>query len=233
MDSKQGVLLDLDGTLIDTAPDLAGAANELRRARGWADLPLAQLRNKCSYGTRGMLATALDLHPEDDGYQATQEQFVEIYRRRLTTASTPFPGMRAALQGLVEHGLVWGVVTNKVEQLALPLMTAMTFDPPPACIIGGDSAHATKPDPAPLLLGCKRAGLVPEQTVYVGDSARDIAAGRAAGMRTIGVSYGYFEADESIEDWGADCIIDHADALPDMVIQLLEMTQTGRAVHPV
>lgn len=228
MSNQQGVLLDLDGTLLDTAPDLAGAANALRRERGWPDMLLSQLRNKCSYGTRGMLATGLDLHPGDEGYEAAKTAFVAAYRARLTAETAPFEGMRQALKTLVDRGMAWGVVTNKVEQLALPLMAAMQFDPAPACVIGGDSAHTTKPDPAPVLLGCERAGLVPEQSVYVGDSARDIAAGRAAGMATIGVSYGYFEADEAIADWGADRIIDHADALPDAVMQLL--AQGSRAV---
>lgn len=220
MSNTPGVLLDLDGTLVDTAPDLVGSVNALRQDRGLQPLPLAQLRNKCSYGARGMLAAALQLTPDDPAYARARADFLERYRARLTAESKPFRGMRPALRTLIDNGVTWGVVTNKVEAYARPLIEALAFDPPPACVIGGDSAAAAKPDPAPLFLGCERAGLEPVNTVYVGDSERDIAAGRAAGMRTIGAAYGYFEPDEPAESWNADTLIQHPNELPAAVFEL-------------
>lgn len=230
MNKQPGVLLDLDGTLIDTAPDLAGAANALRDERGMPPLPFEELRNQCSFGARGMLRAALGLEAGHGDYDSARQQFLERYRARLTAESRPFAGMRKALSTLADHGVVWGVVTNKVEAYALPLMDALAFEPRPACVIGGDSAGAPKPDPAPLFLGCKHAGLTPQNTVYVGDSDRDITAGHAAGMRTIGVRYGYFEPDEPLESWGADCWIAHPDELAATVLRLLAQPKTGATV---
>lgn len=230
MSHKPGVLLDLDGTLIDTAPDLAAAANAVRNRRGLDSLPLAQLRNHSSRGARGMLGAALELTPGDSGYESARHEFLTHYRERLTAESRPFPGMCRALTALAGHGLAWGVVTNKLEVYAVPLIEAMAFDPPPACIIGGDTAGIAKPNPAPLLLGCERAGLNPDVSIYVGDSERDIAAGRAAGMYTIGVTYGYFDAAEPIETWGADHLIEHPDALASAVTHMLE-TARSEAAH--
>lgn len=226
MHHRAGVLLDLDGTLIDTAPDLVGALNALRQQRGLALLPVAELRNHCSYGARGMLAAGLGLASGDAGYDEARQRFLEHYQARLAAESRPFPGMRESLQTLAGHGLPWGVVTNKIEAYALPLMEALAFDPRPACVIGGDSASAPKPDPAPLLMACEQAGLAPAHTIYVGDSERDIEAGRAAGMRTIGVRYGYFQPDEPIASWGADRWIDDPQELPATVLQLLAENST-------
>ncbi|MDN5940046.1 MAG: HAD-IA family hydrolase, partial [Salinisphaera sp.] len=201
MNATACVLLDLDGTVLDTAPDLGAALNALRAERELPPLPLAAVRGKASWGTRGMLGAGLGLKPADADYDSAHARFIALYRERLTDDAQPFPGMRAALARLGHNGITWGVVTNKLEALALPLMAAMRFDPSPACVIGGDSAARAKPHPAPLLLACERAGVDPERCIYVGDSARDIAAGRAAGMRTIGVTYGYFEADEDLIGW--------------------------------
>lgn len=220
MSKTAGILLDLDGTLLDTAPDLAAAVNALRSERGQEPLPLVNLRGKASWGTRGMLGAGLDLHPGDADYEHAYERFTALYRERLTADVQPFPGMREALAELGEQGIVWGVITNKLEELAIPLMDAMAFDPAAVCVIGGDSAEKPKPHPAPLLLGCERAGLDPDACIYVGDSARDIAAGRAAGMRTIGVTYGYFDADEDIPGWGADILIERAAELVTAVHEL-------------
>lgn len=230
MSDRAGVLLDLDGTLIDTAPDLVAAVNALRRQRCLDEIPLVRLRNSCSYGARGMLGAALELAPGEPGYDEARQQFLNEYRARLTTASRPFTGMREALQQLGDYRLRWGVVTNKVEAYAGPLIDAMAFDPPPACVIGGDSAGVAKPDPAPLLLGCERAGFEPRDTIYVGDSERDIAAGRAAGMHTIGAAYGYFEADEPVAAWSADAIIETPDELAAAVMRFASPQASGASL---
>lgn len=222
MTNRSGVLLDLDGTLLDTAPDLAGAVNVLRRERGQPPMTLARLRPKASYGARGMIGEGLGLTPDDADYADCHARFMALYRERLTADTQPFPGMREALAELGRRGVPWGVVTNKPEALAVPLVEAMGFDPAPACIIGGDTAGVAKPDPAPVLLGCERAGVAAPRSFYVGDSARDITAGRNAGLRTVAVTYGYFEADEDLAAWGADQVIERAADLVETIMRDLE-----------
>lgn len=202
----RAVLFDLDGTLLDTAPDLAGALNDMRAERGLDALPLSELAPMCSFGGRGMLARGLGLKPEDAAYRQTYHAFIETYRGRMTRDTRPFPGMRDLVVALQDAGWAWGVVTNKIEALARPLMDFIAFEPGPGCVIGGDSAGVAKPDPAPLFLACERIGVPPERCIYIGDSDRDIAAGRAAGMPTIGVAYGYIPPEDDIHDWRADHI---------------------------
>lgn len=217
---NNGILLDLDGTLLDTAPDLAGALNVLRGERGLPPLPVAGLRPLCSWGARGILRGGFDIGPDDPGYAELRERFIDLYRGRLAEATAPFPGMREAVAELSAAGWAWGVVTNKFESLAVPLMDAMAFEPPPVCVIGGDSAAHAKPHPAPLLLACETAGLVAGDCIYVGDSARDVAAGKAAGMATIAAAYGYIETGDAAEDWGADALIHDPADLPAAVAEL-------------
>jgi phosphoglycolate phosphatase len=204
------VLLDLDGTLLDTAPDLIAAVNVLQAERGMPASPLEELRHLASWGAKGMLAGAMDLHPGDDDYEHHRVRFIDLYSANMTEHSAPFEGMREVFPRLADKGIVWGVVTNKYERLAVPLMEAMAFDPPPVCVVGGDSAGKPKPDPAPLYLACERAGLEPAQCIYVGDSDRDITAGRAAGMFTIAAAYGYISADDDIAAWKADAVVHSA-----------------------
>lgn len=218
--TSSGILLDLDGTLLDTAPDLAGALNTLREEQGLPPLPVAELRPLCSWGARGILRGGFDIGPDDPGYTGLRERFLDLYRERLAEATTPFPGMREAVTELSKAGWTWGVVTNKFESFAVPLIKAMAFEPPPACVIGGDSAAHAKPHPAPLFLACETANLAPGDCIYVGDSARDIAAGKAAGMATIAAAYGYIEADDAAENWAADILIREAAELPSAVAEL-------------
>jgi len=211
----QAVLFDLDGTLLDTAPDLAGTINDMRHQRGLPAMPLSELTPMCSFGGRGMLGKGLGLRADDEAYRTAYEAFIELYRARMTRDTRPFAGMRELLRDIVASGCQWGVITNKMESLAIPLMAHMAFDPAPACVIGGDSAGVAKPDPAPMFLACERIGVDPARCVYVGDSDRDIAAGRAAGMATVGVAYGYIPPGEDIHDWNANVVVDNvADLMP-------------------
>ncbi|ROO28313.1 phosphoglycolate phosphatase [Salinisphaera orenii MK-B5] len=200
----RAVLFDLDGTLLHTAPDLAGAVNDMRVERGLEPLPLSELEPLCSYGGRGMLGRGLDLTPDDAEYAATFDAFIERYRARMTRDTHPYEGIRELVRAIVGDGCAWGVVTNKIESLATPLMDHMAFDPAPGCVVGGDSAGVPKPDPAPLYLACERIGVAPARCIYIGDSDRDIDAGRAAGMATIGVAYGYIPPGDDIHGWQAD-----------------------------
>lgn len=216
----RAVLFDLDGTLLDTAPDLVGALNDMRVERGLEPMPVAQLTPMCSYGGRGMLGTGLGLAPDDSGYRDAFDQFIDRYRARMTRDTRPFEGMRELVRDLVAAGCAWGVVTNKIESLAVPLMTHMAFDPAPGCVVGGDSAGVPKPDPAPMHLACERLGVDAARCIYIGDSDRDIAAGRAADMATIGVAYGYIPTDDDIHGWQADRVVETVADLFDAIRQL-------------
>lgn len=216
----RAVLFDLDGTILHTAPDLAGAVNDMRLERGLAALPIDALAPLCSFGGRGMLAKGLGLYPEDAEYPAAYEAFIEAYRQRMTRDTYPYDGIRELMQALRDDGTAWGVVTNKAEHLAVPLMQAMAFDPAPGCVIGGDTAGVAKPDPAPVLLACERIGLAPATCIYVGDSDRDIAAGQAAGMPTIGIAYGYVPEGEDAHHWPADIVVDSVAELGPAITRL-------------
>lgn len=205
--SERAVLFDLDGTLLDTAPDLAGAVNELRHERGLDALALNELSPLCSYGARGMLERGLALHPGDNEYEQTYQAFLDRYAARLTCETRPYPGIRDLVTHLVANGWSWGVVTNKAEALAVPLMSAMAFDPPPACVVGGDTVGVPKPDPAPIQYGLAQLGADASASIYIGDSDRDMTAGRAAGMTTIGVTYGYIPGNDDPATWPADVLV--------------------------
>ena len=216
------VLLDLDGTLLDTAPDLAATVNSMRSDAGLEPLPASDLRHLASWGARGMLGKGLSVTPDDAEYEPLRKRFIERYREKMTDLSQPFPGTREAMVELGEAGLLWGVVTNKYESLAVPLMQAMAFRPEPACVIGGDSAAHAKPHPAPLFMACEQIGVDPAACIYVGDSDRDIEAGRAAGMLTIAAAHGYVTPGEDIAMWRADAVIQDMSELTSCVTQLIE-----------
>ncbi|WP_423823827.1 HAD-IA family hydrolase [Salinisphaera sp. SPP-AMP-43] len=214
------VLFDLDGTLMHTAPDLVGALNDMRADQGLEALPMAVLAPYCSYGGRGLLGRGFDLTPEDDGYSEAYERFIDTYRRRMTRESHPYDGIRELLLALRSAGQSWGVVTNKSEALAVPLVEHTAFDPAPGTVIGGDTAGVSKPDPAPILLACERMGVDPARCIYVGDSDRDIAAGRAAGMPTIAAGYGYVPSGDDIHAWQAEAVVHTPNELWNTIQQL-------------
>ncbi|MDC8786939.1 phosphoglycolate phosphatase [Roseateles koreensis] len=201
------VLFDLDGTLVDSAPDLAGAANEMRQIRGLAPLSLATLRPLVGAGARGMLGAALNVAPEHDEYEALKQEFLDRYEQRLTRETAMFDHVQSMLHALDQTGLPWGVVTNKVERFAIPLVTALGLHTHACVIIGGDTTPHAKPHPAPLLEAARRADVTPACCIYVGDDERDIVAGRAAGMQTAAAAWGYLGNGASIADWRADIVL--------------------------
>ena len=204
----EGVLFDLDGTLADTAPDLAAAINRLRNDHDLEAIPLVQLRPHVSSGARGMLRAAFDLTPADEGYADMVQRFLTHYASHLCVDTQLFDGMPALLDALDDAGIPWGIVTNKQSRFTLPLVAALGLEKRACCIVSGDSAARPKPAPDPLLLGCSRAGISPRKCVYVGDDLRDVVAGKAAEMQTIAAAYGYLGVDDPIESWGADAIIE-------------------------
>ena len=201
------VLFDLDGTLIDSAPDLAGAANEQRAQRGLEALPLAALRPMCGSGARGMLGVAFDSQPGAVGYEALREEFLAVYQRRMLLQTVVFDAVRPLLDELDAHALPWGIVTNKAMKMALPIAKGLGLHGRARVIIGGDSTAFTKPHPEPLLAAARSLDISPERCVYVGDDARDVQAGRAAGMATLAAAWGYLGVGLPVQLWGADAVL--------------------------
>lgn len=206
--SVRCVLFDLDGTLIDSAPDLGSAANEMRLARGMSSLPLEAYRCMAGSGARGMLSVAFGLSPEDEAYNLMREEFLNNYERRMMHSTSVFSGVEEVLDALRLRGLAWGIVTNKAQRFTHPLMAAMPLFADAAAIISGDTTPHAKPHPAPLLEAMRRARVQPENCVYVGDDERDVRAGKAAGTATIAASYGYLGLAEVVS-WQADAVISH------------------------
>jgi phosphoglycolate phosphatase len=202
------VLFDLDGTLVDSAPDLAGAANGLRLARGLPELPLALLRPMVGAGARGMVGAAFGLAPGDAGFDALRDEFLFAYEQRLLHATGLFPAMVEVLQSLEAAGLPWGVVTNKAERFTLPLVQGLGLHGRAGAVVCGDTTPHAKPHPAPLLEAARRLGVAPAQCVYVGDDLRDMQAGRAAGMPALAAAWGYLGQGEPVQAWGADAVLE-------------------------
>lgn len=203
----RAVLFDLDGTFADTAPDLGRAVNIMRAARGLDPVALAETRSVTSMGARGLLGVGFGMNPEHADYAAMREEFLQIYENNLCCDTRLFPGIAELVDRLESDGLRWGIVTNKAERFALPLMRQLGYATRAACIIGGDTTGHMKPHPAPLLAAAGILELPPATCIYVGDDERDIAAGKAAGMPTIAVRFGYLNGSNP-DDWGATAVVD-------------------------
>lgn len=198
----RAVLFDLDGTLVDSAGDLARAANAMRVERGLAPLPLAQYRPHGGSGARGMLGQAFGVAPGEPDYDEFKREFLDRYEGLMYDTTVPFDGVEAELANLTAAGLAWGIVTNKAERFALPLAAALRLRA--GTIVGGDTTGHTKPHPAPLLEAARHLGVAPETCLYVGDDERDILAGRAAGMATAVAAWGYLGGSGEFSHWRAD-----------------------------
>jgi N-acetyl-D-muramate 6-phosphate phosphatase len=202
----RAVLFDLDGTFADTAPDLGRAINHMRTARGLAPVPLADTRRVTSLGARGLLDVGFGIGPAHADYLAMREEFLRIYENNLCCDTVVFAGMADLVNRLEQRAIAWGIVTNKAERFAKPLLELLGYGGRAACVIGGDTTGHLKPHPAPLLAAARAINVGPESCIYVGDDERDIQAGRAAGMRTVAVRFGYLNGSNP-EDWGADAIV--------------------------
>lgn len=204
---KPLILFDFDGTLADTAPDLAAAANVQRVEQGLAPLPNEVLRPMASHGARGLLGVALGLTPQADGYEAAKQQFLADYERNIAVHTILFPGVQTLLAQLHERDFKWGIVTNKVTRLTLPLVKHLDLHEVSVVVVCGDTTAFSKPHPEPLFHAAREAGYAPEDCIYIGDDLRDIVAGKAAGMKTIAVAYGYSGDGHPVESWNADELV--------------------------
>lgn len=215
MRKPQAILFDLDGTLADTAPDLADAVNRLRIAK---DLPAVDydiLRPVASAGARGLIGAAFGITPTDNAYPALRDAFLGNYADRIANLSRLFDGITPLLVEIEEANIQWGIVTNKVTALTEKLVPQIGLGHA-ACVVCGDTTAHPKPHPAPLLEAARRLDVAPEDCWYVGDDLRDIEAGKAAGMYTIAAGWGYCGA-SSPTAWGADVLSDSPAALAQLV----------------
>jgi 2-phosphoglycolate phosphatase len=215
----EAVLFDLDGTLIDSAPDLGAAADKMRTDRGMPSLPLADYRPMAGAGARGMLGIAFGLTPEHADFSALREEFFANYEACMTARTYAFEGVAELIAQISGAGLKWGVVTNKSERFTLPLTRQMPLFSSAQTIVSGDTTPHAKPHPAPLLEAARQLDVLPGRCVYVGDDERDIVAGRAAGMPTVAAAYGYLGATADTLSWKADATI----VSPAALLNLLHM----------
>lgn len=205
--SIQSVIFDLDGTLADTAPDLAGALNQLLLDQGLPVLPLERLRPFVSQGVRGLLHRGMGMTPSDARYASFSEKVLAYYSESICVKTRLFSGVLELLQTLETRLIPWAIVTNKHSRFTDPLVEALGLGLRAACVVSGDTAARPKPAPDPLLYACERMSVLPERCIYVGDDVRDVVAGRACSMKTLAAAWGYLGEGEPIERWGADRVI--------------------------
>jgi N-acetyl-D-muramate 6-phosphate phosphatase len=211
------VLFDLDGTLADTAPDMARTVNTMRTRRGLAPVEASVVRPHVSKGARGMICSAFDITAEHPDFMAMREEFLDLYGQEPCVHTTLFPGMQELLDALEADGIAWGVVTNKFERFARPILAELGLAGRAAAIVGGDTCPRPKPFPDPLLFAAEKIGVAPRSTLYVGDDERDVQAARAAGMPVIVAGYGYLGDGAPPTEWEADAIVSSALEIGDWI----------------
>lgn len=216
------VLFDLDGTLVDTAPDMVAVLHLLQQEYGLDPAPYELARSNVSNGAIGLLRVGfpdIEIGFGDEMHQ----QYLERYAEMICEESRVFDGLIELLDQLEDMGCPWGIVTNKPEHLTRPLLAALKLADRSACIVSGDTLSVRKPDPAPLLLACDMIGVDPETSIYIGDAGRDIEAGQRAGMATIAAAYGYITEDDDPREWDADVIATTTEELTQIVLNAVNL----------
>lgn len=205
----RAVLFDLDGTLADTAGDLAGALNALRAEHSLAALPLAHMRPHTSSGARGMLKAGFDMEPEDARYLTMRERFLDLYEAALCVHTRLFEGMPELLGELERRAIAWGIVTNKPRRFTDPLVQALELHRRAACVVSGDTTAKPKPAPEPLFYAAQAMRIAPEACLYVGDDLRDVQSARSAGMPVVAAGWGYLGEEGDPASWESDAVLAH------------------------
>lgn len=218
----RAVLFDLDGTLIDTAPEFVVIAHALRQEAQLPPIPDSVIRHNISNGALGMVQAALELTNDDARIEHWRHRFLTLYDAGLGQHSAPYPGLATLVRALAQKGIAWGVVTNKLERFAAPLMEQMAFSPPADVLITPDHVVTPKPDPEAVLLACQRLSCEPTDAIFVGDHVRDIEAGNAAGCHTVAAAYGYLAQGESAADWRANDTVDSSEALAALIEERIQ-----------
>lgn len=201
------VLFDMDGTLLDTAPDFIAVCQAMRAERDLPPVNDQQVRDVVSGGARAMVTATFGLTVEAPGFEALRLEFLERYQHACAVHTCLYDGMEALLQDIEKAGLTWGVVTNKPVRFAEPIMRQLNLSERSKVLICPDHVTRSKPDPEPLTLACKTLGLDPSRVLFVGDDLRDIESGRDAGTKTAAVRYGYIHPDDNPNHWGADVVV--------------------------
>lgn len=209
------ILFDLDGTLVDTAPDLAHALNLQLIQHGKTPLAYESIRPFASHGSRGLVGLGFGITPAHDNFITMRDEYLSIYDKVYTRSPVLLPGIADFLEAIENKGLTWGIVTNKPRRFTIGLIESMrlNLENRAACIVCGDDAPLPKPSPATLLLACENMAVKPENCMYVGDAERDIIAGIAAGMQTVVALFGYIDVTDKPAEWGADVMIQQPDDL--------------------
>jgi len=211
----EAVLFDLDGTLADTAPDMALTVNRMLASRGQPRVGVEKVRPYVSSGARGMIKAAFGIGTDHPEFSAMRQEFLDLYAENLCVESILFPGMGELLHRIEAAGIPWGVVTNKYERLARPVLDGLGVGSRARVIVGGDTTPRPKPSPDPLLHAALALQVAPMRTLYVGDDERDVQAARAAGMKVVVAGYGYLGDGSPPSLWGADAILDSPIAIAD------------------
>lgn len=201
------MLFDLDGTLLDTAPDLAFALNKVRSEQDLPPLPFEHIRPLVSHGGQALVEFGFGLTADEPEFAPLRQRLLDIYRQNLSRETRLFPGMENVLHTIEQRGMNWGVVTNKPAYLTEPLLQQLELYDRAACVISGDTLEHRKPHAAPMLIACQQAESEVAQCVYVGDAQRDVEAGRNAGMHTLVAMFGYCTAEDKPDTWGADGLV--------------------------
>ena len=207
------VLFDLDGTLADTAPDLADALNTVLVNNGKQVLPFEQIRPVVSHGGLALVRLGFGIEPEHPEFEPLRQQLLQVYANGIANKTQLFPGMMDLLDTIESAGMNWGVVTNKPAWLTEPLLDALQLSQRAISIVSGDTLAERKPHPSPLLYACQQAGSLGAECVYVGDAERDIVAGNKAGMKTIVALFGYIGSEDQPDTWGADALLESPQAI--------------------
>ncbi|MES2637319.1 MAG: HAD-IA family hydrolase [Pseudomonadota bacterium] len=211
------ILFDLDGTLVDTAPDLGYALNILLNRHGKPALSDAVIRPFASHGSRGLIGLGFGIKPEDASFLALRDEYLSIYNQVFTRSPILLEDISELLQVIEYKNLKWGIVTNKPRRFTQPLIKNMDLDRRAACVVSGDDAPQPKPSPATLLMACEQMQVKPENCIYIGDAERDIQAGKAAGMQTAVALFGYIDVTDNPQDWGADVMLQKPLDLLDLI----------------
>ncbi len=207
------VLLDMDGTLLDTAPDFIAVIQAMRHARNLPPVAEQQVRAVVSGGAKAMLLSAFTTAPESAAFGALRQEFLERYLQHCAVKTQLFDGMSQLLADLEQAKLPWGIVTNKPLRFAQPIMQQLGLAERCAVLICPDHVSHSKPDPEPVLLACQQLGVEPNSVLFIGDDRREVASGQAAGCKTAAVRYGYIHPDDNPNHWGADAVVDHPSQL--------------------
>jgi phosphoglycolate phosphatase len=205
----RAVLFDMDGTLLDTAPDFIAIAQAMLADRGFPAIDDKLIRDEISGGAKAMVAATFAMSPNAPEFEALRLEFLDRYQRGCAVHSRLFDGMETLLADIEKAGLIWGVVTNKPVRFAEPVMQQLGLAERSAVLICPDHVTRSKPDPEPLILACNTLGLEPASVLFVGDDLRDIESGRDAGTRTAAVRYGYIHPNDNPDHWGADVVVNH------------------------